>query len=393
LPILLIIDTETTGLSKQDEPIEVALNLVKVSDAGVFIEELQSYCGLRQPRVSISPLSQKIHGIQISELDGMDWDHEMIRQLIDKADILIAHNASFDVQMLSSIYPEIVEKNWRCTYQQWPWPKAKGRKLSNAAEILKIPIDMPHRALGDVNLLKQCLFASSGNDNFCDRLLKCSPFNINKSSNKNTASPEALSSWQRVLDPKTLAKCTELKGLVKGLQADLILVDEEIHYLNHWIENHPELKTVWPVSEVIIVLKNILRDGQISSTERESLFTYLNAIHSASFKTVAQAVQSEALKFDELKDFSFEGKTFCLTGEFLIGEKAFCVSAIESKGGLILNNVSKKLNYLIVGGLGSADWKHGNFGTKVEKALGYRSAGATLKIIHEQNWVLHLNQI
>mgnify|MGYP000140214245 FL=1 len=56
----------------------------------------------------------------------------------------------------------------------------------------------------------------------------------------------------------------------------------------------------------------------------------------------------------------------------------------------MLSGVTKKLNYLIVGGLGSDQWKHGNFGAKVEKAIQYRSDGIPIKIVHEESLVKFL---
>lgn len=56
---------------------------------------------------------------------------------------------------------------------------------------------------------------------------------------------------------------------------------------------------------------------------------------------------------------------------------------IEAAGGSVTNSVSRKLDYLVLGGLGSTEWKHGSFGTKVEKAMSLKQNGAALKIIHE----------
>jgi hypothetical protein len=58
-----------------------------------------------------------------------------------------------------------------------------------------------------------------------------------------------------------------------------------------------------------------------------------------------------------------------------------------SCGYVILN---KKLTYLIVGGLGSPEWKHGSFGTKIEKAMQYKRQGLGIMIVHEDNWAQSL---
>ncbi len=56
---------------------------------------------------------------------------------------------------------------------------------------------------------------------------------------------------------------------------------------------------------------------------------------------------------------------------------------MTGRGGRI-SNVTKSLDYLVVGGMGSAEWKHGSYGLKIEKAVTYREAGVPLRIVHEE---------
>jgi len=49
-----------------------------------------------------------------------------------------------------------------------------------------------------------------------------------------------------------------------------------------------------------------------------------------------------------------------------------------------------QLDYLVVGGLGSPEWKNGSYGTKIEKAMGYKSKGAVIHVVHESQWVSSL---
>ena len=37
----------------------------------------------------------------------------------------------------------------------------------------------------------------------------------------------------------------------------------------------------------------------------------------------------------------------------------------------------------MIGGLGSTEWKHGSFGTKVHKAMQYKQSGVPIQIVHE----------
>jgi hypothetical protein len=78
-----------------------------------------------------------------------------------------------------------------------------------------------------------------------------------------------------------------------------------------------------------------------------------------------RAVQVE---YDTVPQIDFAGARFCLTGKFNQPKDAL-KAAIESRGGAVAENVSGKLQYLVVGSAGSAEWKYGTFGTKIEKAL------------------------
>jgi NAD-dependent DNA ligase len=86
----------------------------------------------------------------------------------------------------------------------------------------------------------------------------------------------------------------------------------------------------------------------------------------------------------------FSGARFCLTGDFVFAPREKCVVEIEQRGGIVGGNVTKKLRYLVVGGLGSEEWKHGSFGTKIELAIRYRRDGLPILIVHEDRWAASL---
>ena len=95
------------------------------------------------------------------------------------------------------------------------------------------------------------------------------------------------------------------------------------------------------------------------------------------------------LAFDDIAEIKFDGSRFCLTGEFVYAPRDVCASAIETLGGLV-GGVTKKLSYLVIGGLGSPEWKHGSFGTKIDKAMQYKSDGHPILVVHEDRWASSL---
>ena len=95
--------------------------------------------------------------------------------------------------------------------------------------------------------------------------------------------------------------------------------------------------------------------------------------------------------FDDVQTVEFKDARFCLTGEFVFAPRSTCADAIERRGGVVSSAVNKKLHYVIVGGLGSAEWKHGSFGTKLELAMKLKREGAPLCIVHEDQWAASLS--
>ncbi|OZB48800.1 MAG: hypothetical protein B7X60_03090, partial [Polynucleobacter sp. 39-45-136] len=130
---ILVLDTETTGVSSSDEPIEIAAALYEVDSTGNLVAKLDTYSGRREPMVPISSMAQKVHKISKADLAGRDFDHEKVAVLLSNADVIVAHNADFDSRMLQPLYPGIKDKSWRCTINQWPWPFASGKSLSSVA--------------------------------------------------------------------------------------------------------------------------------------------------------------------------------------------------------------------------------------------------------------------
>ncbi len=87
----------------------------------------------------------------------------------------------------------------------------------------------------------------------------------------------------------------------------------------------------------------------------------------------------------ESKIFSLDvsGKNVCLTGDFLCGGKEDISQMLIQQGAIMSENVTKKTDVLIVGGMGSEAWKYGSYGGKIKKAMELKSGGSVIQIIHE----------
>ena len=95
-------DTETTGLGPQDRIVELALITFVYEDGKVKI--LNEYCSRYKVPVPMSYKAEQITGIKDSDLEKCPTFSEHLPQIIDvlkETDVLLAHNFSFDMKMLS----------------------------------------------------------------------------------------------------------------------------------------------------------------------------------------------------------------------------------------------------------------------------------------------------
>lgn len=182
----------------------------------------------------------------------------------------------------------------------------------------------------------------------------------------------------------------ELLGICKGIIADGQVCEQEAAFLVTWLnENACMACDKWPMTVLLERINRMMSDGVIDAEERAELFGVLSGI--AGGKPVAERVASfsSTLPFDEPECITFSEMTFCFTGNFAFGRRADCEREVLSRGGIVVPGIKKNLNYLVVGLMGSRDWLHSTYGTKMEKAIEYRGRYG-VQIIGEDLWARFL---
>ena len=134
------------------------------------------------------------------------------------------------------------------------------------------------------------------------------------------------------------------------------------------------------------VIRGIVGDDE----ERSHLISTLQQLVGGTLEQLANSTHVTQLLPYETPSIAYDGTFFCLTGDFACGPRGSCEARITALGGEIRSSVSKKLNYLVVGGLGSPEWKHGSFGTKVEKAMELKREGTPIFLVREEHWLTSL---
>lgn len=146
------LDTETTGMTAEDELIELAIVLFQFSHmTGRMLGVIDSYSGLREPSCEIHPAAQKKHGITTNQLRGQRLDTKKIDRLLSQATLLISHNASYDRRFVSAHFPSTLAQGWYCSMNGVKWTD-KGfasKGLQNLLTAHNLQPQRAHRALDD----------------------------------------------------------------------------------------------------------------------------------------------------------------------------------------------------------------------------------------------------
>jgi BRCA1 C Terminus (BRCT) domain len=180
-----------------------------------------------------------------------------------------------------------------------------------------------------------------------------------------------------------------LQGIFHGILADGVLNDDEIFKLHDWLSDNEHLNSYYPYDEVRSLVLSIVADKKIDEDERAILTAFIKQ-----FVELKNSETSEKIDRDTVDisisgicaidpDIIFDNKTFCITGILSRGNRSQLQEAIQNKGGIPMNTISKKTDYLIIGDNNNSCWTYSCYGRKVEKALDLRKSGHTIILVHE----------
>ena len=159
---VIVLDTETTGLDQRNERIiELAMLSVLVDTAtGLPVGPVTTYESFEDPGKPISAAITDITGIDDSMVKGQRIDDARVADLVQAADLIVAHNAGFDRPFAEARWPVFATKAWNCSFAGIDW-KAQG---SGSAKLEFLAHERgwfydAHRALVDCHALLQVLAA------------------------------------------------------------------------------------------------------------------------------------------------------------------------------------------------------------------------------------------
>jgi DNA polymerase-3 subunit epsilon len=160
----VILDTETTGLNwRTDEVIEIGLVAFTFDEFGKIGDVIGVYGGLHQPTTPIPPEITKLTGITDEMVAGQMIDMQQVRGMVAPADLVIAHNASFDRPFCEAFSNVFANKAWACSVSEIDWSSRgfEGTKLGYLIGQAGYFHD-GHRAVDDCFALLEVLDRSVG---------------------------------------------------------------------------------------------------------------------------------------------------------------------------------------------------------------------------------------
>ena len=151
---LCFLDLETTGFNaEQDKIIEIALKVVRIDKSdGSIISVEDKYESFQDPGIHIDDKITKITGISNEMVSGHEINWNKVSEIIQKTDVMVAHNAKFDRSFMDISTPISKDKIWACSIYDIDW--LERGFVKGSLELLSIWHGFyydSHRAMNDVN--------------------------------------------------------------------------------------------------------------------------------------------------------------------------------------------------------------------------------------------------
>ncbi|WP_242121943.1 3'-5' exonuclease [Sphingomonas lacusdianchii] len=132
--VAVVVDVETTGFDPvEDAVIELALRRVRHDDDGVITRVGRLYSWREDPGRPIPPDVSRLTGLQDADVAGCHIDVPLATRLLSDADMVLAHNAAFDIRFVERRLPGMGRPVWACSMAEVDWPGHgfDGRKLGH----------------------------------------------------------------------------------------------------------------------------------------------------------------------------------------------------------------------------------------------------------------------
>jgi len=164
-----------------------------------------------------------------------------------------------------------------------------------------------------------------------------------------------------------------------------LLNEQEVEALSDWLRANESIKEIWPANIIIGRFSKLLANGDKSTAERDDFLALINQITGAQVDASKEAIEEAADFFaDTIDNLNFENTTFCLTGDFVSGDRSVVEKILHERGALTSTSVNSDTDYLLIGAFAARNWMDTSHGRKIEKVLQLKRKGVNVTIITER---------
>lgn len=182
----------------------------------------------------------------------------------------------------------------------------------------------------------------------------------------------------------------QLLGICEFALQDGYIDQEEAEQILIWLQNHEACLNTWPANVLFDRLNDFLSHRELTAPQQGELLALMASI---ALPRDAEGNRTPATLplNDPAPRIVFKRRSFCFTGTFISGSRAECHALVVAQGGKAWDKVVQALDYLVIGQVGSEQWRHTSFGLKIAKAVQYRDAGRPVAIVSEEHWLAHIS--
>lgn len=328
---------------------------------------------LVNPETYFSPQNMDIHGISpkmvVNEKTfDVLWNQEIKDKFSDC--IILAHNAAAtDLCVLRKTLEyykiELPTLDFMCTLRIAEAFRGRGagkNTLDNLCDEFGISFLDHHNAQADSMACAQIYLKLLNNYGFDYKDYVC----IYSGKPSGYKRERVLSDYDNKKDTTTKLKYTEetqslqlLQGILLGIVSDDVLNESEVLSLTKWLKSNLHLAGHYPFDKVNDIVCKALEDNKLEQHELDEMLML--------FKEFSDPIGNCCCIDTEIK-LDVKGKLICLTGDFEFGSRSEVENRLKALGACCSGTVGTKTDCVVVGSLGSSNWKFGSFGGKFQKA-------------------------
>lgn len=174
----------------------------------------------------------------------------------------------------------------------------------------------------------------------------------------------------------------ELIGLACGITADGVVNLSEAQFLQGRLKKHLSEIDDPIINMLFTRVNNMLEDGILDEVESKELLETLKGF--AGVTPSDKYTAPNDLPFSNpAPTLEWKDKVYVFTGTMAYGPRKDCETLASEKGAHTAKDVSRKVDYLVVGSIGNDQWKHSSYGRKIIKAVELQHHNHQISIINE----------